>query len=182
MQNVTTHSHKSSETRDRLRTRLNQRKEKITENLKSKNGATPKTRTIDTSSIAAAKNDLGSKPLANPIPPSEPQTNLCNCSHNKTSCQNCIPINIKVLSNSSEKSSPSSSIIDNAKAIDKVKGAVVTSKSLNDLPDLSDIDGLLDFIQGNKPIDKIAMAQKKAAKKARQKLKKVFFFIIALNV
>ncbi|KRT83352.1 hypothetical protein AMK59_4399 [Oryctes borbonicus] len=171
--NVTTHSHKSSETRDRLRTRLNQRKEKINENLKTKTGATPKIPSSDgTSSWNVRNNDLVTKLPPNPNPPSEPQTNLCNCSHNKTSCQNCVPINIKVLGNSSDKSSPTSSIADNPKGIDKVKSTVVSSRSLNDLPDLSDIDGLLDFIQGNKPIDKIAMAQKKAAKKARQKLKR----------
>ncbi|GJQ65730.1 hypothetical protein Trydic_g11915 [Trypoxylus dichotomus] len=130
--NVTTHSHKSSETRDRLRTRLNQRKEKINENLKSKTGATPKIPSSDTAS--SWKNDLVTKLPPNPNPPSEPQTNL-------------------LLGNSSDKGSPSGSIAENAK-------------------DLSDIDGLLDFIQGNKPIDKVAMAQKKAAKKARQKLKR----------
>ncbi|KAK9758806.1 FAM193 family C-terminal [Popillia japonica] len=176
--NVAAHSHKSSETRDRLRSRLNQRKEKINENTKSAPADVPgpnpwnaRTDPINIPNKAAHRN-------ANPANGSESQTNLCNCSHNKTSCQNCVPINIKVLGNPSvDKSSSSSlasgSIPENPKSVDKAKSAAASaSRSPNDLPDLSDIDGLLDFIQGNKPIDKIAMAQKKAAKKARQKLKK----------
>lgn len=99
------------------------------------------------------------------------------------SCQNCVPINIKVLGNVPDMRKTTHEFENSLKTAEqKSKNYMIPSKNMYDLPDLSDIDGLLDFIQGNKPIDKIAMAKKKAAKKARQKLKKVsinnFYFYI----
>ena len=108
----------------------------------------------------------------------------CNCLNKKMpSCQNCVPINIKVLGNVPDVRKSAHEFENSLKTTEqKSKNYMIPSKNMYDLPDLSDIDGLLDFIQGNKPIDKIAMAKKKAAKKARQKLKKVsinnFYFHI----
>lgn len=45
--------------------------------------------------------------------------------------------------------------------------------SLKDNTDSRDINDLLNYIEGNKNVDKVALAQKKAAKKARQREKKV---------
>lgn len=50
----------------------------------------------------------------------------------------------------------------------------LSSSSLNSVNvDSRDINELLNYIEGNKTIDKAALAQKKAAKKERQRLKKV---------
>lgn len=155
MQSVPSHHVKTNETRDRLRTRLNQRKQ-------TRPDKTSVLKT-ETSNLVDNKNNVQIpkykvKPTNNkPVLPLNIPTNSKCCSHNIniSSCNNCICINQK----------SESDILEN-----------LENKALNSInlrkPNTNDINELLNFIEGHKNIDKLALAEKKAAKKARQKLKK----------
>lgn len=68
-----------------------------------------------------------------------------------------------------QKGSPA---VETAKVAEKPKPEVAEPDKCD-----YDVDRLVDFIQG-KPVDKVALAEKKAAKKARQRQKKVMVSII----
>lgn len=186
------HSHKNTETRDRLRSRLNQRKEKF--------------------SGATAKNTISQKPNASPYPSTSSKSasavNVPKSVAPASKPVNTVPNGIM---KKSEPSKPNAAAIatqmerlsdsaDNPKSVPseaaKNPAPKVTNSnakpsesmtfhrsiwsistcslnSLKDNADSRDINDLLNYIEGNKNMDKVALAEKKAAKKARQKEKKV---------
>lgn len=113
----TSHVHKTNETRNRLRIRLNQRNE---------NGSLKNQKTKTNTS--KAKPNKVESPVAGPGP---------------------------------------------SKHISE--GTTPTNEDSNSNPLMNDIHGLLNYIEGNSHRDKFALAEKKAAKKARQRNKKVGF-------
>ncbi|XP_018327102.1 uncharacterized protein LOC108738255 isoform X2 [Agrilus planipennis] len=146
---------KTSETRDRLRTRLHQRKERdhLNANKPVTNGAnSPKntcthqkaSRYQKQSFIDSVTKSLNNIDTALPMP-----TPSCLNTHPKAVAEQQSVI-------TGSTSSLSSSSLN----------------SLQDNGDSRDINELLNFIEGNKKKDKIALAEKKAAKKARQKKKR----------
>lgn len=158
------HTIKTNETRDRLRTRLNQRKQKFEREVIKKVEAPL---TTSNQNIQPPKLKVNKSIPVNCTPPvtNNNQGNPKTCVHEQraTSCQNCVPLSTKACENSE-------------KCTDKTVLATKPQK-----PNTNDINELLNFIEGNKNIDKLALAQKKAAKKARQKLKKVTHILLSLN-
>lgn len=65
--------------------------------------------------------------------------------------------------------------------LEKVDNKLINSLNVRK-PNTNDINELLNFIEGHKNIDKLALAEKKAAKKARQKLKKVCHFHVMFKL
>lgn len=118
-------------------------------------------------------------------------TGMCPHDLPRISCQNCSPNKPTTQGKSNKIITNASKVIDqkykangNIKALENHKGlerfSSLSPSSLNSTTDNSndvrDIDELLNFIEGNKSVDKAALAEKKAAKKARQRLRKVWFF------
>lgn len=60
--------------------------------------------------------------------------------------------------------------------------SISISSLSSDIVDSRDINELLNYIEGNKSVDKVALAQKKADKKARQRMKKVCVTSNVLNL
>jgi hypothetical protein len=116
----TSHVHKTNETRNRLRIRLNQRNENVS-NISSKSNAK-----LNVCSTTKANTNKTESPAAGPSKHNHSEANT--------------PTNIE---------------------------------DANTNPFMNDIHGLLNYIEGNTNVDKFALAEKKAAKKARQRHKKV---------
>jgi hypothetical protein len=115
----TSHVHKTNETRNRLRIRLNQRNENVS-NISSKSNAK-----LNVCSTTKANTNKTESPAAGPSKHNHSEANT--------------PTNIE---------------------------------DANTNPFMNDIHGLLNYIEGNTNVDKFALAEKKAAKKARQRHKK----------
>lgn len=184
MQSVSIYSHKTNETRDRLRTRLNQRKEK----LNGRSASNPKllassnpnscvksvytnpntkvplsTNTTQKTNTVIKKPDSYSSPAADSIPtPTGHTTNAPNLEFLKNN-------SLSKLSIANTKSSSDSSALTHS----VWSLSTCSLNSLKDNTDSRDINDLLNYIEGNRSIDKVALAEKKAAKKARQRQKKV---------
>ncbi|KAK9890017.1 hypothetical protein WA026_008825 [Henosepilachna vigintioctopunctata] len=142
---VANHSHKTNETRNRLRIRLNQRKQKMV----SKNPLVDKT-----NKMTGVKSNLTIKTNPNKV---------------EAVVQ---PENSPIVRTSVVKSVPKSD--DSLKEM-KITADVLKPRifpKTNDNNRLNDIHGLVDYIEGNSGTDKAAIAEKKAAKKARQRQKK----------
>lgn len=169
------HTHKSTETRDRLRTRLNQRKEK-TPDVNKEND------------LAEAMNNLSMKPKPAKIAALKAsQSPYAQCMHDLhiLACPTCsrdiVQFRKAIIRGYEDvkKKDNKNSKIGNIKLPEQNKFSEgfssLSTSSLNSIQennDARDIDDLIHFIEGNKPVDKVALAQKKAAKKARQKQRK----------
>lgn len=198
MQSVSIHSHKTSETRDRLRTRLNQRKEKfngaVTRNTATskiinstspypnanvKSNASPKSfpplsKIFPSVANTSKKDDKLTEPVA--IPP-QPETvaktaNAFMEIQPAESPKVSVPKSLANTKAATADLQRSLSSISTCSLNSLMKGTLLGNNS-----DSRDIDDLLNYILGNKNVDKIALAQKKAAKKTRQRMKKVCFKI-----
>lgn len=178
------HSHKNNETRDRLRSRLNQRKEKF-------NGTTTTAKVLSTSPYpnAAVKNPPkpaaamtkvvvnSNKKLEKPLCPilapprhsSVPRTVSEPIMADESSGQASLPRSLAA--SKAENCGLHQSIFSISTC--SINSLLKDDAVLGDNTDSRDIDDLLNYILGNKSVDKVALAQKKAAKKARQRQKKV---------
>lgn len=172
------HSHKNNETRDRLRSRLNQRKEKFS-------GTVAASKVLSTSPYpnAAVKNPpkpsapMGNRKLEKPPPPP-----LCpvlapprHSSVPRTLSEPSIGDEFKGQGSLATSKADNDSLHQSIFSIStcSINSLMKDDNVLGDNTDSRDIDDLLNYILGNKSVDKVALAQKKAAKKARQRQKKV---------
>lgn len=158
-------SHKTNETRDRLRTRLNQRKEKFNTTVSRGKANMESLGAIAQPSPKQPprKPDLSSRMPAPARVPDRVPNHPIPTDHTKPEQKNGI-INPKA------EASPLS------RSLWSVSTISLNSVKDNDNTDSRDINDLLNYIEGTKNVDKLALAQKKAAKKARQKQKKVCAF------
>lgn len=177
---VSMHSHKNNETRDRLRSRLNQRKEKFNSTPAAVSPYPPNTAIKNPTKPSTPINKVvinGNKKIEKP-----PNTVLAPPPRH-----NSVPRTISE-PNTAEESKGQASLPRSLGASKTQNGGLhqsifsISTCSINSLmkddaalgdnTDSRDIDDLLNYILGNKNVDKIALAQKKAAKKARQREKK----------
>ncbi|KAL3289745.1 hypothetical protein HHI36_023142 [Cryptolaemus montrouzieri] len=142
---IASHAHKTSETRNRLRVRLNQRKQKMV----SKNPLVDKANKMTTKSLVTMKRNT---PKVEPIVQTE----------------NPSPMKTTAIVRTIPKSADS--IIEDMNIASEMKTKMTLGNE--ESTKLNDIPGLVDFIEGNSGSDKAAIAEKKAAKKARQRKKK----------
>lgn len=138
-----TNVHKNNELRDRLRVRLHQRREKRT-----KEACKAQQNTNNTNNSLKLKTVISKVEERVPLP---------------SSPTNIPPAPVVKSSDSSSSSSGLSALGDIP-----IRTRTPSRNRNND-----DLHGLINYIEGNSGLNKIELAQKKAAKKARQRLKKV---------
>lgn len=171
------HSHKNNETRERLRSRLNQRKEKFNgsagtspyPNTAVKNTAKPIT---PMNKVLVNGNKKAEKPCSLLTPPrhsSVPRTVSEPNMGEESKGQASLPRSLVTSKTDNNGLHQSIFSISTCSINSLVKDDVALGDNTTDS---RDIDDLLNYILGNKNVDKIALAQKKAAKKARQRQKK----------
>lgn len=175
---VSMHSHKNNETRDRLRSRLNQRKEKYNgtagcspyPNTAVKNPSKP---LATTSKIIVNSNKKLEKPPCPILVPSRhnsvPRTVSEPDMGEESNGQASLPRSLA--DSKAENSGLHQSIFSMSTcSLDSLIQDEAARRQKN--ADSRDIDDLLNYILGNKNVDKAALAKKKAAKKARQRQKR----------
>lgn len=163
------HSHKTNETRDRLRSRLNQRKEKFKGNGVLGSTKAPAKPLATTSKVVMNSNKKLEKPPLAPVASIPGQSTIP-----RTFSEPAMADESK--GHASLPRSLAASKAENGELHESIFS--ISTCSINslmmkdDVTDSRDIDDLLNYILGNKNIDKVALAQKKAAKKARQRQKR----------
>uniref|UniRef100_A0A1Y1NCD2 FAM193 C-terminal domain-containing protein n=1 Tax=Photinus pyralis TaxID=7054 RepID=A0A1Y1NCD2_PHOPY len=183
------HAPKTNETRDRLRTRLNQRKEKdklptkvvpngnTKSNIAAVNGSSKLSNTPKTVVNTRNSNEIDSRgpprvpEVVHVVPPASNKKSALTSleskklqalnGRNSLSTQKSVSRAVPEGARNGSDYPPRSSV-----------SSLSTSSLSSDNIGSRDINELLNYIEGNKKIDKAALAQKKADKKARQRLKK----------
>ncbi|KAK5639532.1 hypothetical protein RI129_012024 [Pyrocoelia pectoralis] len=186
---IPSHAPKTNETRDRLRTRLNQRKEKDKLPTKNVPGGNTKSNTLAVNGSSKLSNN--SKTVVNTKtsnevdsrgPPRVPEVvHVVPPASNKKSALTSLESKKLQALNGRNSSNTQKTIPRTIPEGERSGNDCPPRRSISSLSTCSlnsdnigsrDINELLNYIEGNKRVDKVALAQKKADKKARQRMKK----------